>query len=156
MAGVVYGYIIDNQQNSYHPKIVLSFSLSRLPVLDGVDWAVVVASHAHRAVAIPLRMAVLQSDVLQGAYLHAFAAADAFFGEAVLAVIGGVFVEALVDQMAFQPSEAAHGHLRELFVVDQSWDVSHDRGFCRFNFLLGPFFRVELEAWHANVSLGHL
>ena len=97
MAGFLCGYIIDNQQNSYHPKVVLSLSLCRLSVLDGVGRTIVVAGHTYRAVAVPFRMAVLQSDVLQGTDFHALATTDTFFGSVVFAVIGGVFVESRID-----------------------------------------------------------
>ena len=56
------------------PEIILPLPDTRLAVLDGVLRTVVEAGVAVGAVAVPLRAAVFQGDVLQRTHTHAFAA----------------------------------------------------------------------------------
>ena len=70
----------------------------------------VVAAHAHRAVAVPFRATFFESDILQRAYFHAFATMDASLGDAILAVIGGRAVETRIYQVRLEPCQATHNH----------------------------------------------
>ena len=149
------GYATDNQQTSYHPEMVLSFPLRGFAVLDGVHRTMMVAGHAHCAVAVPFRTTFFKNDVLQRTNLHAFAAVDALVGGVVLPVVGGVFVEAGINDMAFHPGKTTHGDVGETLPVDQSREVVHQGLFCGLDFLLGSFFRVELESGHPDIGFRH-
>ena len=116
----------------------------------------VIAAHAHRAVAVPFRATVFEGDVLQRARFHALAAMDACLGRQIFRVVSGEFVEAIVDDMALQPGKFANGHLREVFFVEKTRDIASQCGISGFNLLAGVLVGVELEAWHADVGLRHL
>ena len=126
-------YLAVKDNNFLFSKIILSLAFSGFAILDGIHRAVVIAGHAHRAVAVPFRMAVLQGDVFQGTALHALAAMDAGLGGAVLAVVGGVFVEALVDQVALQPGEPTYCHLRKMLPLEQPRSIFGQRGLGGFD-----------------------
>ena len=92
------------------PKNILPLPHRCLAVLDGVHWAMVIAAHAHRAVAVPFRATVFEGDVLQRARFHALAAMDASLGDAILAVVGGRAVETGIHQISLEPSQTAHDY----------------------------------------------
>ena len=116
----------------------------------------VIAGHTHGAVAVPLRVTLFQGDVLQRTDIYTFATVDAFLGGAVLAIVGGGFVEAGVDEVALQPCKAAHNDFREALPVDQSGYVTCQRSVGVGNLFFSHLFRVELETGHPDVGFGHL
>ena len=115
----------------------------------------VITAHAHGAVPVPLGVASLQSDVLQWASLNAFAAADAFVGGAVLAVVSSELIETLVDDNALRPGKTAHLDFGEAFPVAKPRYVPGHHSVGSFNFFPGVLLGVELEARHADIGLGH-
>ena len=115
----------------------------------------VVAGHAHRAVSVPLGMPVLQGDVLQRTDFHAFAAADAFFGETVFAVVGGGTVETRIHYIALQPGERPYDDLGETLLVGQTWQQARQIGIGFYDFTLGVLLGVEFETGHSDVGLRH-
>ena len=58
-------------------KVILTFALGGRAKVDGVLGAAVVATHAIGAMTVPFGAVILYCDVLQGAVLGAYAAADA-------------------------------------------------------------------------------
>lgn len=135
--------------------IVLSLPLRSLPILNGIHRAMVITAHAHGAVPVPLGATCLQSDVLQRASFNAFAAADAFVGGAVLAVVSSELVETLVDDNALRPGKTAHLDFGEAFPVAKPWYVPGHHSVGSFNFFPGVLLGVELEPGHADIGLGH-
>ena len=116
----------------------------------------VVATHAHRAVAVPLGATLLKGDILQGTSLNALAAVDAGIGSAVFLVVGGHLAEAGVHQAALEPSRTAFGHFGETLLVLNLGKIFGQERVGGCNLALGVFVGVELEAGHTYISFGHL
>ena len=106
------------------PKNVLPLPHRGLAVLDGVHWAMVIAAHAHRAVAVPFRVTVFEGDILQRTRFHALAAMDASLADAIFAVVGGRAVETGIHQISLEPSQTAHDYFGKTILINETRNVS--------------------------------
>ena len=95
---------------SFYSKVVLFLPFRSLAILDSIHRTMVVARHAHRAVAIPFRAAVFHGDVLQRTYLSALATMNTGLGDMILAVVGGRAVETRVYQVGLEPCQTTYDH----------------------------------------------
>lgn len=106
------------------PKNILPLPHRSLAVLDGVNWAMVIAAHAHRAVAVPFRVTIFEGDVLQRTRFHALAAMDASLADAILAIVGGRAVETGIHQISLDPSQTPHDYFGKTFLINETRNVS--------------------------------
>lgn len=104
------------QLNNYQLKKILTLSFGGFSVLYGIDRAMVVASHADSAIAMPCGLPVFERNVLQRTHIHALAAMNTCFGDVIFRVIGSKAIESWIDHVAFQPSQAAHNHFGKTFL----------------------------------------
>ena len=95
---------------SFYSKVVLTLPRRGFAVLDSIDRTMVIAAHAHRAVAVPFRATFFESDIIQRACFHALAGMDASLGNAILAVVGSRAVETRIHQISLEPCQATHNH----------------------------------------------
>ena len=106
------------------PKNILPLPHRSLAVLDGVHRTMVIAAHAHRAVAVPFRATVFEGDVLQRARFHALAAMDASLADTIFAVVGGRAVETRIHQISLDPSQTAHDYFGKTILINETRNVS--------------------------------
>ena len=117
--------VLRQKKTSYLlPKNILPLPHRSLAVLDGVHWAMVIAAHAHRAVAVPFRVTVFEGDVLQRARFHALAAMDASLADAIFAIVGGRAVETGIHQISLDPCQTAHDYFGKTFLINETRNVS--------------------------------
>jgi len=138
-----------------HSEIILPLPDACLAVLDGVLRTVVEAGIAVGAVAVPLRAAVLQGDVLQRAHAHALAARDAGVGAAER-LVGDPLVEAFPDDVGFEAREDATPHLRHGFSFGDVGDDLRQMRLGLLDFALRHLGLVGAHARHVDVGVGHL
>ena len=116
----------------------------------------VVAAHAHRAMAMPCGRSIFERDVLQRTRFHALATMDAGIGDVIALVVSGHLAEAWIDQSALQPCRPAFGHFGKTFLFLQPRNTHLHQGIAGGDFTPCVLVGIELEARHTNVSFRHL